>query len=197
MDIDRLHQGPARSRSGCRNSSTYGSEVMRGRHCVSMSQDTVADEASRTVYYAIEVEVDRNSIPKEINSKLVAGMTVDVVIPTEKPHDPAIILVSPLLNRLQSRDARTLKVRGFRWKSAGSGLRLATVPQVTGNNSLVSSHGVIVSSPASRVDIAVRCRADPLPLGSGVGAGRNRSLQMGLREGHGRSEGRPESKLSP
>ena len=59
----------------------YQSEVIRGL-VKSVSQDTILDEAARMSYYAMEIVVDRSTIPAAIADRLSAGMTTDVIIPT-------------------------------------------------------------------------------------------------------------------
>lgn len=59
----------------------YQSEVIRGI-VKSVSQDTILDDATKMSYYAMEIVVDRATIPAVIADRLSAGMTTDVIIPT-------------------------------------------------------------------------------------------------------------------
>ncbi|NJL07819.1 MAG: HlyD family type I secretion periplasmic adaptor subunit [Methylacidiphilales bacterium] len=65
----------------------------------SVSQDSLIDDATRQMYFAAEVMVDKASIPPELVDKLVAGMQVDVVIPTEA-RTVLAYLTGPFLHRL-------------------------------------------------------------------------------------------------
>jgi HlyD family type I secretion membrane fusion protein len=65
----------------------------------SVSRDALTDEVSRQPYFAVEVAVDRTSIPKEIDEKLTPGMTVDTVIRTEE-RTVLQYLIGPMFNRL-------------------------------------------------------------------------------------------------
>jgi HlyD family type I secretion membrane fusion protein len=97
IDIDRLHPGlPVEVRLP--QFQRFQSEVINGS-VRTISQDTVPDEANRQPYYAMEVEVDRATVPAEIKDKLVAGMTVEVVVPTGE-RTVLQFFVSPMLNRL-------------------------------------------------------------------------------------------------
>jgi HlyD family type I secretion membrane fusion protein len=97
IDIDRVYQGqPVEIRLP--QFQRYQSEVMRGT-VRTISRDTVPDETNKQYYYAMEIEVDRTSIPPEIDSKLVAGMTTDVIVPTGE-RTVLQYFVSPLMNRL-------------------------------------------------------------------------------------------------
>ena len=97
VDIDRVYQGqPVEIRLP--QFQRYQSEVMRGT-VRTVSRDTVPDETNKQSYYAMEIEVDRTSIPPEIDSKLVAGMTTEVIVPTGE-RTVLQYFVSPLMNRL-------------------------------------------------------------------------------------------------
>ena len=65
----------------------------------SVSQDSIADEATRQMYFAAEVVVDKASIPPELADKLTAGMQVDVVIPTEA-RTVLTYLMGPMLHNI-------------------------------------------------------------------------------------------------
>lgn len=78
----------------------FQSEVIRGK-VRSISRDSIVDETNRQLpaYFAMEVAVDRSSIPDYINDRLTAGMTTDVVVPTGE-RTVLQYLVAPLMNRL-------------------------------------------------------------------------------------------------
>ncbi|BBF93617.1 HlyD family type I secretion periplasmic adaptor subunit [Blastochloris tepida] len=64
-----------------------------------VSQDSIPDEATRQMYFAAEVVVDKASIPPDLADKLTAGMQVDVVIPTEA-RTVLSYLMGPMLHNL-------------------------------------------------------------------------------------------------
>lgn len=97
IDVDRVRPGmPVEIRLP--QFQNYQSEVMRGE-VRNISRDTLLDETNRQPYYAMEADVDRSSIPADINSKLVAGMSTEVIVPTGE-RTLIQYLLSPLLNRL-------------------------------------------------------------------------------------------------
>jgi HlyD family type I secretion membrane fusion protein len=97
IDVDRVRAGmPVELRLP--QFQKYQSEVMRGE-VRSISRDTLLDETNHQPYYAMEADVDRSSIPADINSKLVAGMQTEVVVPTGE-RTVMQYLVSPLINRM-------------------------------------------------------------------------------------------------
>lgn len=99
VDIDRLrHGGAAEIRFP--QFTKWRHEVIRGS-VRTISRDTLPDEISKQPYYAIEVAVDRGTVPADIAEKLTAGMTVDVVVPTGE-RTALQYLVSPLWNRLST-----------------------------------------------------------------------------------------------
>ncbi|RAI44999.1 HlyD family type I secretion periplasmic adaptor subunit [Rhodoplanes roseus] len=65
----------------------------------SVSRDTLLDEVTRVPYYAVELGVDRASVPPEIEDKISAGMMVDALIRTEE-RTVLQFLLAPLVNRL-------------------------------------------------------------------------------------------------
>ena len=69
----------------------------------SVSRDSIADVPNGTGpapnYFAVEVAVDRSSIPEEIWDRMIAGMTVDTIIRTQE-RTVLSYLVAPLRNRL-------------------------------------------------------------------------------------------------
>jgi len=69
----------------------------------SISRDSILDPAGTpgpgTAYYAVEVAVDRASIPEGIRDRLVAGMTVDTIIRTQE-RTVLSYLAAPLTHRL-------------------------------------------------------------------------------------------------
>jgi S-layer protein transport system membrane fusion protein len=69
----------------------------------SVSRDSIVDAPTAAgpapAYYAVEVAVDRNSIPEEIRDRMIAGMTVDTIIRTQE-RTVLSYLVAPLRNRI-------------------------------------------------------------------------------------------------
>jgi S-layer protein transport system membrane fusion protein len=69
----------------------------------SISRDSIVDTASATgpsqTYFAVEVAVDRASIPEDMRDRLIAGMTLDALIRTQE-RTVLSYLVAPLRNRL-------------------------------------------------------------------------------------------------
>jgi HlyD family type I secretion membrane fusion protein len=69
----------------------------------SISRDSITDAPSGAgppiPYYAVEVAVDRGSIPEEIRDRMIAGMTVDTIIRTQQ-RTVLSYLVAPLRNRI-------------------------------------------------------------------------------------------------
>jgi S-layer protein transport system membrane fusion protein len=69
----------------------------------SISRDSILDPQSisgpGTAYYAVEVTVDRASIPEGVRDRLIAGMTVDTIIRTQE-RTVLSYLIAPLTNRL-------------------------------------------------------------------------------------------------
>jgi HlyD family type I secretion membrane fusion protein len=69
----------------------------------SISRDSIVDPQAAAgqnqPYYAVEVAVDRASIPEGIRDRLVAGMTVDTIIRTQE-RTVLSFLAAPLTNRL-------------------------------------------------------------------------------------------------
>jgi HlyD family type I secretion membrane fusion protein len=70
----------------------------------SISRDSIVDTVTASggpsqPYFAVEVTVDRNTIPADIRDRMIAGMTVDAIIRT---HERTVLsyLVAPLTNRL-------------------------------------------------------------------------------------------------
>ncbi len=60
----------------------------------SISRDSIVDTATTAgpsqPYFAVEVAVDRNSIPEDIRDRMIAGMTVDAIIRTRVAHGAVI-----------------------------------------------------------------------------------------------------------
>jgi HlyD family type I secretion membrane fusion protein len=76
----------------------FQSEVIRGS-VRTVSRDTLIDEASRQPYFALEVIVERATVPDYINERLVAGMTADIIILTSK-RTVLGYLVAPFMNSM-------------------------------------------------------------------------------------------------
>jgi S-layer protein transport system membrane fusion protein len=76
----------------------------------SISRDSIADAPTAAgpgpSYFAVEVAVDRASIPEEIRERMISGMTVDTVIRTQQ-RTVLSYLVAPLRNRI----AKSLRER--------------------------------------------------------------------------------------
>ena len=79
-DIDRIHSDMAAEIRFPQFASVHDLNI-RGV-VKSVSQDSILDQTTRQSYYAVEVSVDRTTIPKDINAKLMAGMSTTVVVPT-------------------------------------------------------------------------------------------------------------------
>jgi HlyD family type I secretion membrane fusion protein len=70
----------------------------------SVSQDTIVDSTSTASgqavpYFAVEVTVDRASIPPDLRDRITAGMVVDTIIHTQR-RTVLSFLAAPLVNRL-------------------------------------------------------------------------------------------------
>ena len=97
IDIDRIHSNmPAEIRFP--QFATTRNLNIRGM-VKSVSQDSILDTATRQTYFAVEVSVDRSSIPKDINEKLISGMTTTVVLPTGR-RTVLEYLTGPLMTRI-------------------------------------------------------------------------------------------------
>lgn len=97
IDIDRVSAGmPIEVRLP--QFQQYQSLAIRGE-VRTISKDTLIEEGTRQVYYSMEVEVDRSTIPAAIGERLTAGMTVEVIAATGE-RTVLQYLLSPLLNRV-------------------------------------------------------------------------------------------------
>jgi HlyD family type I secretion membrane fusion protein len=69
----------------------------------SISRDSITDAPNGAgppiPYYAVEVAVDRNTIPEEMRDRMIAGMTVDTIIRTQE-RTVLSYLLAPLRNRM-------------------------------------------------------------------------------------------------
>jgi HlyD family type I secretion membrane fusion protein len=69
----------------------------------SVSRDSILDTtnpgAPAQTYFAVEVAVDRASIPQEIRDRMIAGMTVETIVRTQE-RTVLSYLLAPLRNRL-------------------------------------------------------------------------------------------------
>jgi S-layer protein transport system membrane fusion protein len=69
----------------------------------SVSRDSILDTtnpgAPAQTYFAVEVAVDRASIPEEIRDRMIAGMTVETIVRTQE-RTVLSYLLAPLRNRL-------------------------------------------------------------------------------------------------
>jgi HlyD family type I secretion membrane fusion protein len=77
----------------------WGGDVITGT-LRSLSRDRIVDDQGRDVYFAAEVLVDKGTLPAQIDGKLMAGMTADVLIKTE-PRTVANYLLRPLVARFE------------------------------------------------------------------------------------------------
>lgn len=97
LDIDRVRPGmPVEIRMA--QFQRYQSQIIRGE-VRSVSRDSIPDETNKQPYFAMEADVDRTSIPPEIDGKLVAGMSAEVIAPTGE-RTILQYIASPLLNRM-------------------------------------------------------------------------------------------------
>lgn len=67
----------------------------------SLSRDRVVDPYTRVDYYEARVRLDADALPEEQRSKLVAGMSATVILPTGQ-RTALNYLLGPLTRRLQS-----------------------------------------------------------------------------------------------
>jgi HlyD family type I secretion membrane fusion protein len=69
----------------------------------SISRDSIVDAAGSNgpppTYFAVEVAIDRASIPEALRDRVIAGMTVDTIIRTQE-RTVLSYLIAPLRNRL-------------------------------------------------------------------------------------------------
>lgn len=80
---------------------TYSSQQIDGT-VRSISQDAIQDSSEHSdPYYAVEVEVKRDSIPTSISEKLMAGMNVAVIIPTGE-RTVLQYLLAPVVDRINT-----------------------------------------------------------------------------------------------
>ncbi len=75
----------------------WGSEVIRGT-LRSISRDRITEEGGKLSYFAAEIVVDKNTIPRSMSGKLTAGMSADVLLITGE-RSVAEYLLGPLLRR--------------------------------------------------------------------------------------------------
>lgn len=97
IDIDRVELG-ARVEIRLPQFVKFQSQVIEGTvHAI--SRDSIQEAPNQPPYYSVEVDIDQTTVPPDIGDKLVAGMTVGVVIRT---GDRTVLsyLVAPLANRL-------------------------------------------------------------------------------------------------
>ncbi|MFG1463059.1 HlyD family type I secretion periplasmic adaptor subunit [Xanthobacter sp. DSM 24535] len=99
VDIDRVMLGEE-VQIQLPQFQSYGSTIMMGK-VRTVTGDAQQDSATSAPYYAVEVDVDRRSIPAEINDKLMPGMTATAIMPTGK-RTVLQYLVSPLVDRVST-----------------------------------------------------------------------------------------------
>lgn len=73
--------------------------ILKGK-IVSISRDRLVDEMTRQPYFLARVLVDNNQMPPDVRSKITAGMSVEVIIPTGE-RSVADYLIRPLQNRMR------------------------------------------------------------------------------------------------
>ncbi|MCA1951460.1 MAG: HlyD family type I secretion periplasmic adaptor subunit [Hyphomicrobiales bacterium] len=61
--------------------SYWGSQVIRGT-VTAMSRDRIVENGGKDVYFAADVTVNKETVPKEISERLSAGLSADIVITT-------------------------------------------------------------------------------------------------------------------
>jgi len=97
IDIDRVHpQMPVEIRIP--QFVQFQVQPFEGR-VRTVSRDNLFDDLSKSNYFAVEIGVERSSIPAEIDGKLTAGMAAEVLIRNE-PRTVLQYLLSPLALRL-------------------------------------------------------------------------------------------------
>ncbi len=99
IDIDRLRHGGA-AEIRLPQFTRYRHEVIRGS-VRTISRDTLLDDVTKQPYFAVEVAVDRATVPQDIAERLTAGMAVDVVVPTGE-RTALEYLVAPIWNRMST-----------------------------------------------------------------------------------------------
>jgi HlyD family type I secretion membrane fusion protein len=99
VDIDRVLIGED-VRIQLPQFQSYGSMSMKGK-IRTVSADAQQDSPTTASYYAVEVDVDRKSIPEEINDKLMPGMNATAIMPTGR-RTVMQYLLSPLIDRLST-----------------------------------------------------------------------------------------------
>ena len=96
-DVDRITLG-ARAEIKFSSFHYWGNHVVYGT-LKSVSRDRIIDEGTREPYFAAELVVDKSTLPEEIRSKMVAGLSAEVLISTGE-RTVAGYLLKPLLDRL-------------------------------------------------------------------------------------------------
>jgi HlyD family type I secretion membrane fusion protein len=79
-DVDNIHAG---MRTEVRLPSFHSRKmpVLRGT-IESVSRDRLVDEGAKTAYYLAIVRVDDKDLPKQVASRITAGMPAEVIVPT-------------------------------------------------------------------------------------------------------------------
>ncbi|MBM0204747.1 HlyD family type I secretion periplasmic adaptor subunit [Micromonospora sp. STR1s_5] len=99
IDVDRVRQN-AYAEIRLPQFTRYRSEVIRGA-VATISRDALLDEVTRAPYFAVEVSVERSTVPNDIAEKLTAGMTVEIVLPTGE-RTALQYLIAPIWNRMST-----------------------------------------------------------------------------------------------
>ena len=68
---------------------------------VSLSRDRLMDEATKQPYYLGIIEVEDSALPLEYQGKTIAGLTVEVIIPTRE-RTALDYLIEPLQMRMRT-----------------------------------------------------------------------------------------------
>ena len=66
---------------------------------IGRSGDRIVDPVTKTAYFAVEIEVERDNVPPKLRDRLGAGLPASVVIPTGE-RTALAYLTDPLLSRL-------------------------------------------------------------------------------------------------
>ena len=95
-DADRVSEGmPVEVKFPSFN--YWGSNMIHGT-VRSISRDRITDEANKDAYFAADIVVDRSTVPKDMNQRLVAGLTAQAIISTGE-RSVANYLLKPLYER--------------------------------------------------------------------------------------------------
>ena len=68
---------------------------------IALSRDRVVDQRTQVDYYEARIRLDDTALPDNVRARLVAGMSVSVVLPTGQ-RTALNYLLGPLTRRLQN-----------------------------------------------------------------------------------------------